>query len=84
MKKFILWLIRVFKLDIPAEKIIEKEITVEKEVYLPTSGTIDGDIIVKGNVTVTGTLTADGDVSCYGSNELWKESLKKEVKNGSI
>lgn len=82
MKKFVLWLIRVFGLDIPAEKVVEK--IVEKEVYLPQNGVIKGSIIIKGNVTVTGTLTAEGEVTCYGSNELWKESLKKEVKNGSI
>ena len=54
MKKFVLWLIRVFKLGIPAEKIVEK--TVEKVVYLPQNGVMDGDITITGRMQVTGNL----------------------------
>lgn len=61
MKKFVLWMIRVFKLDIPTEKIIEK--MVEKEVYLPQNGTIDGDITIKGNVVVIGSITVEGGLT---------------------
>lgn len=63
MKKLILWMIKVFKVDIPTEKIITN--VVEKEVYLPQNGVIDGDITVKGNVTVLGSLTATGGLTCY-------------------
>lgn len=58
MKNLVLWLIRVFKLDIPTEKIVEK--VVEKEVYLPKYGVIDGDIIINGNVNVEGNMTVKG------------------------
>lgn len=51
MKKFVLWMIRVFKLDIPTEKVIEK--VVEKEVYLPH----EGDVVVLGDLKVEGNLT---------------------------
>lgn len=61
MKKFVLWMIRMFKLDIPTEKVVEK--IVEKEVYLPQNGTIDGDIIVKGNVVVIGSITVEGGLT---------------------
>lgn len=61
MKKLILWLIKVFKVDIPTEKIVEK--VVEKEVYLPTNGTIDGDITIKGNVVVTGSMKVEGGLT---------------------
>lgn len=61
MKKLILWLIKVFKVDIPTEKIVEK--IVEKEVYLPTNGTIDGDITIKGNVVVTGSMKVEGSLT---------------------
>ena len=50
MKKFVLWMIRVFKLDIPTEKVIEK--VVEKEVYLPHEGVIYGNVTIKGDVVV--------------------------------
>ena len=63
MKKLILWMIKVFKVDIPTEKIITE--TVEKEIYLPQNGVIEGDITVKGNVTVLGSLTATGGLTCY-------------------
>lgn len=61
MKKLILWLIKIFKVDIPTEKIVEK--VVEKEVYLPTNGTIDGDITIKGNVVVTGSMKVEGGLT---------------------
>lgn len=67
MKKFVLWLIRVFKLDIPAEKIVEK--TVEKEVYLPKDGVMDGDITIKGNVTVTGRMQVTGNLIVYAKED---------------
>lgn len=69
MKKFILWLIKIFKVDIPTEKIITETKVVEKEVYLPKDGVIDGDITIKGNVVVTGRLKAEGGVTCFANEE---------------
>ena len=63
MKKLILWMIKTFKVDIPTEKTITN--VVEKEVYLPQNGVIDGDITIKGDVTVLGSLTATGGLTCY-------------------
>lgn len=67
MKKFVLWLIRVFRLDIPAEKVVEN--TVEKEVYLPKDGVMDGDITIKGNVTVTGRMQVTGNLKVYAKED---------------
>lgn len=61
MKKLILWLIKVFKVDIPTEKIVEK--IVEKEICLPTNGTIEGDITIKGDVIVKGNMTVEGSLT---------------------
>lgn len=61
MKKLILWLIKIFDADIPTEKIVEK--VVEKEVYLPQNGVIEGDITIKGNVLVTGNLMVEGSLT---------------------
>ena len=63
MKKIILWIIKVFRLDIPTEKVIEK--VVEKEIYLPQNGTIEGDVIIKGNVTILGSLSVKGSLTTY-------------------
>ena len=61
MKKLILWMIKVFKVDIPTEKIITN--VVEKEIYLPQNGVIEGDITIKGNVLVTGNLVVEGSLT---------------------
>lgn len=61
MKKLILWLIKVFKVNIPTEKIVEK--IVEKEVYLPTNETIEGNIIIKGDIVVIGNMKIEGSLT---------------------
>lgn len=63
MKKFVLWMIRVFKLDIPTEKIVTK--VVEKQVLIPDNGVIEGDLLVKGHVTVKGSLDVEGNLVVY-------------------
>lgn len=63
MKKLILWLIKIFKVNIPTEKIIINTIEIEKEVYLPKDGIIAGDIIIKGNVIIQGNLKVDGSLT---------------------
>lgn len=64
MKKVILWLIKVFKVDIPVEKEIAKE--EEKIVCLPQDGVVYGDITIKGDVTVLGNMKVEGGLTCYG------------------
>lgn len=63
MKKLVLWMIRVFKLDIPTEKIVTK--VVEKQVLIPEKGVIEGDLLVKGHVTVKGSLDVEGNLVVY-------------------
>ena len=63
MKKLILWMIKVFSVDIPTEKIITETKVVEKEVYLPQNGVIDGYITIKGNVLVKGNLMVEGSLT---------------------
>jgi len=63
MKKFVLWMIRVFELDIPTEKIVTK--VVEKQVLIPEKGVIEGDLLVKGHVTVKGSLDVEGNLVVY-------------------
>ena len=63
MKKFVLWMIRVFKLDIPTEKIVTK--VMEKQVLIPENGIIEGDLLVKGHVTVKGSLDVEGNITIY-------------------
>lgn len=61
MKKLVLWLIKVFKVDITTERVIEK--IVEKEIYLPQNGIIEGDIVIKGDVTIKGDVKVEGSLT---------------------
>lgn len=67
MKKLILWIIKTFKLDIPTEKVVEK--IIEKEIYLPRDGVIEGDITIKENVKILGNVDVQGNLSCYSLQE---------------
>ena len=64
MKKFIIWLAKIFKVDLVKEKIVIKE--VEKQVSL--EGVINGDVTVKGNLIVEGSLKGY-NVSCFKIGE---------------
>lgn len=59
-------MIRVFKLDIPTEKIVTK--VVEKQVLIPENGVIERDLLVKGHVTVKGSLDVEGNLVVYKDN----------------
>ena len=63
MKKLILWIIKVFKLDIPTEKIVKE--VIEKEVYLPQNGIIDGDITIKGDIIIKGNVKVEGSLTIH-------------------
>jgi len=60
MKKFVLWLIKVFKLDITTERIVVKEI-----VRYVSAGTINGNVLIDGNLEINGRLIVTGEISCY-------------------
>lgn len=68
MKKFILWMIRVFKLDITTEKVVEK--IVERQV-LPSNGEIEGDVYINGGlVIIKGGLKVFGNITTYADKGL--------------
>lgn len=59
MKKFILWLAKVFNANITTEKVVTKEV-----VKYVSPGTINGDVYVDGNLSVEGSITATGGITC--------------------
>lgn len=74
MKKFVLWMIRVFKLDIPTEKIVTK--VVEKQVLIPEKGVIEGDVIIKGNVLFTGKVFIAGEATFSTQSDVkWDQKF---------
>ena len=76
MKKIILWLARIFNVDLTVEKIIYrdriievpieviKEVIVEKQVAL--EGVIEGDVTVNGDLFVTGNIYVAGNIAAFG------------------
>lgn len=66
MKKLIIWLAKVFDVNIVKEKIVVNEVVEYR--YL-TNGVIEGDVFVEGNLVINGALDVKGSVTI----------LKKEV-----
>lgn len=64
MKKFVLWLIKVFKIDIVTEKIVVKEVTKYKDRY-QLENEVFGDVYIDGNLVVNGNITVTGEITCY-------------------
>lgn len=74
MKKLVLWMIRVFKLDIPTEKVIEK--VVERQVLIPDNGIIEGDVTIKGDVLFTGKVLIAGEATFSAQTGVnWKQKF---------
>ena len=70
MKKLIIWLAKVFRVNIykivevSVEKIVYKDRIVEVQVALDNE-VIKGTCTVQGNLIVEGVLTVTGEVTCY-------------------
>ena len=62
MKKLIIWLAKVFDVNIVKEKIVVKEVVEYR--YL-TNGVIEGDVFVEGNLVINGALDVKGGVTIY-------------------
>lgn len=62
MKKLIIWLAKVFEVNIVKEKIVVNEVVEYR--YL-TNGNIKGDVYVEGNLLIDGTLQVNGGVTIY-------------------
>lgn len=83
MKKFILWLIKILKVDIPTERIVKE--TVVKEIKVPVwgqsfDGTIEGNVLIKGTVEVKGYLHVTEGLTCYAKDGVtFGEKIAEEV-----
>ena len=62
MERLILWLAKVFKVDLVKTEYVKEVVT---EVKYLTSGTIDGDVNVKGNLLIEGDLRVSGGITLY-------------------
>lgn len=66
MKKFILWLIKIFKVDITPKDIKNKDCGFQNF----DGQTIEGDLTVKGKLTVLGNLRVSKGIVMYAESEI--------------
>ena len=62
MERLILWLAKVFKVNLVKTEYVKEVVT---EVKYLTSGTIEGDVNVKGNLLIEGDLRVSGGITLY-------------------
>ena len=62
MERLILWLAKVFNVDLVKTEYVKEVVT---EVKYRTSGTIEGDVNVKGNLLIEGDLRVSGGITFY-------------------
>lgn len=79
MKKLIIWLAKVFKVDLVRVEVKVREVPRLVSICPELKGnvTILGDVKITGNLVVKGSLHANGDVSCKGG-----EIISKYKDNG--
>ena len=64
MKKVLLWIARIFKIDLTIEKVITKVDTI----YVSLDKEVNNDVIINGNLTIDGKLMVTGEITCYNKN----------------
>lgn len=62
MERFILWLAKVFKVNLVKTEYVKEVVT---EVKYLTNGTIKGDVSVDGNLLIEGDLRVSGGITFY-------------------
>lgn len=64
MKKVLLWIAKIFKVDLTKEIVITKVNTI----YVSLDNEIKHDVIINGNLTIDGKLIVSGEITCYKIN----------------
>lgn len=64
MKKLIIWLAKVFNVDLVR---VEKEIVTE--VKYVTDGVIEGDVFIEGDLLINGELKVNGSITFYNKGD---------------
>ena len=64
MKKVLLWIAKIFKIDLTKEVAITKVETI----YTTLDNEVNHDVVINDNLTVHGNLTVSGEITCYKIN----------------
>lgn len=68
MKKIIIWLAKVFHVELPKVEVIKEYKWIPLDGKIIGNVVIEGDVLIKGNVEVTGNLTATGYITAKGTD----------------
>ena len=64
MKKILLWIAKIFKIDLTKEIVITKVETI----YTTLDNEVNHDIIINGNLVVGGRVIASGEITCLNKD----------------
>lgn len=64
MKKILLWIAKIFKIDLIKEVVITKVETI----YTTLDNEVNHDIIINGNLVVGGRVIASGEITCLNKD----------------
>lgn len=65
MKKVLLWIAKIFKIDLIKEVVITKVETI----YTTLDNEVNHDIIINGNLVVGGRVIASGEITCLNKDK---------------
>ena len=68
MKRFIIWLAKVFHVELPKKEIITECRWIPLEGKITGNIVIEGNVLIEGNVEVTGNVTATGYITAKGTD----------------
>ena len=64
MKKILLWIAKIFKIDLTKEVVITKVETI----YTTLDNEVNHDVTINGNLIIKGDLIVSGEITCYKIN----------------
>ena len=64
MKKILLWIAKIFKIDLTKEVVITKVETI----YTTLDNEVNHDIVINGNLVVDGKVIASGEITCLNKD----------------
>ena len=64
MKKVLLWIAKIFKIDLTKEVVITKVETI----YTTLDNEVNHDIVINGNLVVDGKVIASGEITCLNKD----------------
>ena len=64
MKKILLWIAKIFKIDLTKEIVVTKVNTI----YVSLDNEVKHSVIIDGDLIIDGSLNVSGEITCYKIN----------------